>query len=462
MKIKLKEVITDFIVPMRDKPKVFNGNVPWCRIEDIEGKYLYRSLSNQNVTNECIKEMNLRVYPLNTLLFTCSASIGITAITKEPVCTNQTFIGLVPSDKIDTEYLYYYLNKIGVDFKKSASITTIPYLPRRFFEDLVIEIPNNLKIQRQIVKVLSDLDAKIELNNRINRELEAMAKTLYDYWFVQFDFPNEQGKPYKSSGGKMVYNAELKREIPLGWEVKKLGKVLSTKLGGTPSTEIKEYWINGEFHWLNSGEIANFPIITSELKITKKAIENSATYLLPKGTIAISITRHIRPSILAVDSCANQSVIGILESEELKSSYLYPLIKNEIPRYLSLRTGAQQPHINKQTIDKTNIIIPANEILKKYYQASNQYYKKIINNAFQNQRLTELRDWLLPMLMNGQVTVKEAEGKSTEIEKPIIKLSELQDQRFELWLKEQGIAARGDIDKKTLRDIFDAMDDEDK
>lgn len=409
MKIKLKEIISDFIVPMRDKPKVFDGEIPWCRIEDIEGKYLFKSLSNQNVSKKTIEEMNLKVYPLNTLLFTCSASIGITAITKELVCTNQTFIGLVPSEKIDIEYLYYYLNKIGYGLKKSASITTIPYLPRRFFEELVIEIPNNRKKQTKIAKVLSSLDAKIELNNRINRELEAMAKTLYDYWFVQFDFPNEQGKPYKSSGGKMVYNTELKREIPAGWEVKYLGKALTTKLGGTPSTDIKEYWDNGEFNWLSSGEIANFPIITSVLKITKKAIESSSTYLLPKGTIAISITRHIRPSILAIDSCANQSVIGILESEELKSSYLYPLIKNEIPRYLSLRTGAQQPHINKQTIDKTKIIIPDKETLSKYYRVSNQFYEKIINNAFQNQQLSSLRDWLLPMLMNGQVTVKEAE-----------------------------------------------------
>jgi type I restriction enzyme S subunit len=319
------------------------------------------------------------------------------------------------------KYLFYLLKTLGLNDRGSGS--GVPTMNRNHLHPLKVRAHLDISTQQKIASVLSTLDAKIELNNRVNAELEAMAKTLYDYWFVQFEFPFDfaQGKPnvpgvvaersrgYKSSGGKMVYNAELKREIPDGWEVKKIGKVLSTKLGGTPSTEIKEYWINGEFHWLNSGEIANFPIITSELKITKKAIENSSTYLLPKGTIAISITRHIRPSILAIDSCANQSVIGILESKELKSSYLYPLIKNEIPRYLSLRTGAQQPHINKQTIDKTNIIIPNKETLKKYYQVSNHFYERIKNNAFQNQHLSELRDWLLPMLMNGQVTIAEAE-----------------------------------------------------
>lgn len=353
------------------------------------------------------------------VLMSVRAPVGALNYAPCDLCIGRGLASIKAKDG-NNQFVYYALKYNVNNLIKQGSATTFDSVNKDIINDFELIIPEN-KIERNIIaKVLSDLDAKIELNNRINYELEAMAKTLYDYWFVQFDFPNEQGKPYKSSGGNMVYNSELKREIPEGWEVKKIGKVLSTKLGGTPSTEIKEYWIDGEFHWLNSGEIANFPIITSELKITKKAIENSSTYLLPKGTIAISITRHIRPSILAIDSCANQSVIGILESEELKSSYLYPFIKNEIPRYLSLRTGAQQPHINKQTIDKTNIIIPATEILKKYYQASNQYYKKIINNAFQNQQLTELRDWLLPMLMNGQVTVQEAEEKMSLAAEPSV------------------------------------------
>jgi type I restriction enzyme S subunit len=132
---------------------------------------------------------------------------------------------------------------------------------------------------------------------------------------------------------------------------------------------------------------------------------------MPKGTVALSITRHIRPTIFAIDACANQSVVGIYESELLKNSYIYPLLKNEIPRFLTLRTGAQQPHINKQTIDETRLIMPDEKILGKYYKLTNPIYNKIINNAFENQHLTTLRDWLLPMLMNGQVRVGEAGKK---------------------------------------------------
>ena len=262
----------------------------------------------------------------------------------------------------------------------------------------------SIEHQNKIAKVLSDLDSKIELNNKINAELEAMAKLIYDYWFVQFDFPDENGKPYKSSGGKMVYNEELKIEIPEGWEVKRIDEVLNTDLGGTPSTKVKEYW-GEEFPWLNSGEIANFPIIASELKVTEAGIINSATTLMPKGTCVLSITRHLRPSILGVDSCANQSVVGLFESELMKASYIYPYLVNEIPRLMSLRTGAQQPHINKGIVDESLMIVPEETILENYYSFIDSMYEKIINNSFQNKELTELRDWLLPMLMNGQVTV---------------------------------------------------------
>jgi type I restriction enzyme S subunit len=258
--------------------------------------------------------------------------------------------------------------------------------------------------QKRIANVLSPIDAKIELNNRINAELEAMAKTLYDYWFVQFDFPDENGKPYKANGGKMVWNEELKREIPDGWEVKKLKKILETSLGGTPSTKIEEYW-NGNIPWLNSGEVADFPIVKSEANITKTAVDNSAAKLMPSGTVLLSITRHIRPSILAIDASANQSVVGIYESADLRCSYIYPMIQNEVPRFMTLRTGAQQPHINKETVDSTWIIKPSKDVLDKYYRIADPVYKKINNNAFENMELESLRDWLLPMMMNGQVSV---------------------------------------------------------
>lgn len=265
--------------------------------------------------------------------------------------------------------------------------------------------------QQKIAAVLSSLDDKIELNNKINIELEAMAKTLYDYWFVQFDFPNEESKPYKSSGGKMVYNPILKREIPEGWEVEELGKVLKTHLGGTPSTKNEKFW-NGNVPWMNSGEVANFPLISTEQHITEEAIKNSSTRFLRKGSVLLSITRHLRVNILGIDACINQSIAGIEENELFKNSYIYFSVFNDIDRLMNLRTGAQQPHINKEIVDDSPFLIPHVNVLNEFYNVAETIIDRILLNAKQNQELAQLRNWLLPMLMNGQVKVEDTYSSS--------------------------------------------------
>lgn len=308
-------------------------------------------------------------------------------------------------DEYKAKWLYYYLqspeakkyisNYLCGAVQKFLSLGSLREFPIKPYDDS----------KKNLIDFLQTIDGKIELNNLIFSELEAMAKILYDYWFVQFDFPDENGKPYKLSGGKMVWSKELKREIPHGWKVNKLGTVLDTALGGTPSTENKSFWENGTVSWLNSGEVADFPIVSSEAKITEEAIKSSTTEFFSKGTTLLSITRHLRPTILAIDACANQSVVGIKEKGNIKHTYIYPYLKNEIPRYLLLRTGAQQPHINKGIVNDSYIVLPESNVLDDYNTITEPIYKQIINTAFQNQQLINLRDWLLPMLMNGQVKV---------------------------------------------------------
>jgi len=267
--------------------------------------------------------------------------------------------------------------------------------------------------QSKIAAVLSALDAKIECNNRINAELEAMAKTLYDYWFVQFDFPfdfasgkpAQNGKPYKSSGGKMVYNPTLKREIPAGWKDSTIGETFKTHLGGTPSREKKKYWIPGEVNWLSSGENPSTFVVEPNEKISQLGLHNSAAKLLPQGTVILSIVRHIRASILGIEAATNQSVVGVLETDKIKHCYIYPYLVREIPRLMTLRTGAQQPHINKSVLDVSLLVLPDEATLEVYTNLAAPLFLQIKNYHQQNQHLTQLRDWLLPMLMNGQITV---------------------------------------------------------
>lgn len=314
---------------------------------------------------------------------------------------------VVDEDVIDFQYCYYLLisDKItnylcGQNTNTSGSHKRID--PDNFL-NIEIKLPK-MSIQRLIGKTLSALDRKIVLNKQINDNLETMAKQLYDYWFVQFDFPNEEGKPYKSSGGAMVWNENLKREIPQGWVVEKMGKCTNVLLGGTPDTNDNSLWGNG-YNWLNSGEVAEFPILKSEKNITPKGLEKSATVLAPKGSVTLSITRHLRPSILCIDACINQSVVAILENDKVSKEYIYPLLNRDIPRLMSLRTGAQQPHINKETVEAINVVLPPANIMGAYINIAESIYNAIFNNAKEVEELTKQRDELLPLLMNGQASV---------------------------------------------------------
>ena len=312
------------------------------------------------------------------------------------------------SDKLYEDFCYYLISSPSVrkQLGAAAQQTKIRHTSPDKIKDCEVIIPEDVNQQIKITNLLNTIENKITLNNKINTELENMAKTIYDYWFTQFDFPDKDGHPFKTSGGQMVYNETFKREIPAGWEVKRLGDVCEIVLGGTPSTDKDEYW-NGNIPWLNSGEVAEFPIINAEKTVTELGIKDSATELVPAGTVTLSITRHLRPSILTMDACINQSVVGIKENKIFSKYFLYPFISSKINHYMMLRTGAQQPHINKETVDETLVCIPSAEILEKYNNEVSSIYERIILNAKETKKLTMLREYLLPLLMNGQITIKE-------------------------------------------------------
>lgn len=303
----------------------------------------------------------------------------------------------------DPKFIYYFLKTLRLERLDSGSSN--PTLNRNFVHQLDTNKPKP-QVQKDIAAVLSALDAKIDCNNRINAELEAMAKALYDYWFVQFEFPAANGKPYKSSGGKMIYNATLKREIPEGWLYSTIGETFRTCLGGTPSREKEEYWVPGEVNWLSSGENPSTFVLDPNERISNLGLQSSPARLLPKGTVIISIVRHLRASILGIDAATNQSVVGIYESSKFKHCFIYPYLVREIPRLMALRTGAQQPHINKGVLDQSLLVLPDDATLEAYTNVAAPFFLQMESIHQQSKELTQLRDWLLPMLMNGQVSVK--------------------------------------------------------
>lgn len=183
-KVKLKNICIDFIVPMRDKPKEFNGNIPWCRIEDIEGNYFNGTKSNQYVSQETIDKMNLKIIPTGSVICSCSASLGTYAINTCPIITNQTFIGLVCSEKVSNQFLLNLMNTQTRKLKIIAGGTTIPYISREKFEEYNIKIPS-LPEQEKIASFLTLIDKKIEKQKNLLNSSRSIKEDCFQQYLVK-------------------------------------------------------------------------------------------------------------------------------------------------------------------------------------------------------------------------------------------------------------------------------------
>ncbi len=234
-----------------------------------------------------------------------------------------------------------------------------------------------------------------------------MAKTLYDYWFVQFDFPDQNGNPYKSSGGKMVYHPELKREIPEGWGVAKVEDIAQTGSGGTPKSTNVSYYSNGEIPWINSGELEQTVITSTSNFITEEGLNNSSAKLFPSGTILVAMYGATagKVSFLTFEASTNQAICAIMLNDIRMRYYLKNVIEDLYQYLVKLSTGSARDNLSQDMIKNIKVVIPSNDILDRYYDFSNNIIKEITKKQQENEQLTQLRDWLLPMLMNGQVKV---------------------------------------------------------
>ena len=300
---------------------------------------------------------------------------------------------------IRSKWLYYWLKSKEAHayiYERMAG-STQSYLTLDSLRKFPVVYPEDINDMENIVSILSSLDRKIELNNKINADLEEMVQAIFKNWFVDFE-------PFKD--GKFV-NSELGM-IPEGWKVGTLGDFCKCLLGGTPSRSKEEYW-NGEVNWINSGEINKFRILEASEKITELGLAKSATKLLPKKTTVLAITGATlgQVSLLEIDTCANQSVIGVLENTEIPYEYIYPFIKDRIEMLIQHQTGGAQQHINKDNVESLIFLLPAKNVLEGYISLVRPMYKRIESQCFENLYLSLLRDTLLPRLMSGELEVPE-------------------------------------------------------
>jgi type I restriction enzyme S subunit len=409
--VKLKSIsktIGSGITPLRSNPRFWeNGIVYWLKTEQLGEHQIYET--TEKISQFAINETSIKIFPKNTLsiaMYGEGRTRGNVSILKTEMTTNQACCNIVIDDKkADYEYVYYFL-KTQYQNLRSLSSGVRKNLNSNDIKEFEIRLPKDLQTQEKIAKVLSDLDAKIEINNRINSELDAMAKMLYDYWFVQFDFPDANGKPYKTSGGKMVWNAELKREIPEGWGVLDLEKVESNIVTGkTPLTSNPDFY-NGNIPFITIGDVrGNMHIVSTVQKLTLEGANQQINKFIPKG--AICATCIASPGLVGFateDSQTNQQLNSVVCKNFENRYYLYFYLTDYF-KYSSAKTGNTFANMNKGDFSAIKVIKPKKEILFNFSNVLKSSIDKILNKSLENQELDSLRDWLLPMLMNGQVSV---------------------------------------------------------
>ena len=345
------------------------------------------------------------------VIATCG-TLGKTCVIKDSLI-NYEFsrsVGIIKCNrkKLLPEYLHYFFLNPLVQSRIVGNAKG--GVQKHFYigdmKDFEIQIPI-LAEQKKIASVLSALDDKIALNKKMNQKLEAMAKRLYDYWFVQYDFPDKNGHPYKTTGGPMTYNPTLKREIPAGWEVSNICPLMEILPGGTPSKAKPEYW-NGEIPFFGPTDYCGdvFQLSTEE-HITENGLNNCASALYPPKTIFITARGSVGKLIVCGKPMAmNQSCYALKPFDLEKYEYLFYLTKQLIEQLKKKGSGSVFKSINTLDIEQSFLSIAPNEIIDLYCKKVKSIFERIKSNTVEIAKLTALRDKLLPLLMNGQVTIK--------------------------------------------------------
>ncbi|MEK4495505.1 restriction endonuclease subunit S [Ureibacillus sp. FSL W8-0352] len=366
------------------------------------------------------KYKNLKRFTVqpNDLLISCSGTVGKVSIIKndDPIgIISQALLILRPNTtKVLPEFLYYFFSSskgYNSIVSRSSGSVQVNIAKRDVIEEIEIEVPN-LNIQRKIVNILKVLDSKVELNKKINNTLEQIAQSLFKHWFVDFEFPNENGKPYKSSGGKFV-ESELGM-IPEGWDVQPINKLAQVNIGKTPPRKEKEWFSNNpnDVRWISIkdlGESETYILNTSEY-LTSEAIERFNIKRIPNNTVVLSFKLTIgRIAITIGEMLSNEAIAHFLiKNNMLNTPYLYLYLKKFNFDTLG-NTSSIATAINSKIVKSIPIMVPEMKIINEFYNIVEPLFNLIKEITVETQTLENLRDTLLPKLMSGEIRIPEAE-----------------------------------------------------
>lgn len=389
----------------------WNGDISWITPKDLSGysdRFIYKG--ERSITQVGLENSSAKLLPKGTVLFSSRAPIGYVAIAGKDMSTNQGFKSIVCNEKVTYNlFLYYLMKHKKTDIEMIAGGSTFKEVSGKVVKEFKIQIPP-LTEQKAIANILSTLDEKIEINNQINKNIEEMAQAIFKHWFVDFEFPNEEGKPYKSSGGEMV-ESELGL-IPKGWEVGCIGDYVKVKSGfafksawwtekGVPVVKIKSLQ-NGTINFNDVGYV------------DKDKVDKAREFIVNGGDLLIAMTGATigkiglvpkYPYKILVNQRVGKFFLGDLPIEKI--SFLFCLIRQKTiyDEIVSRGDGSAQPNISPSQIESIKIVLPPKEMINQMNNKTQQNFERMIQNLRENMTLSLIRDTLLPKLMSGEIRV---------------------------------------------------------
>ena len=377
-----------------------NGTIPWINSGELASPYIYDTTNF--ISQAGFENSSTEIYPIDTVLVAMyGATAGKASLLKMEACTNQAICAILPNKDYSSTFLKYSIDTLYDHLVGLSSGSARDNLSQAELKKLKLIMPPTKNEQNKLVSILASIDRKIELNRAINQNLEAMAKQLYDYWFVQFDFPNEEGKPYKSSGGAMVWNEKLKREIPQGWNILPLFDAISVQYGFPFATE--------QF----TDEITNIPIVRIRdiLEGTTSAYSFENTdekYCLNEGDVLVGMDGNFHMNFWHNNiAYLNQRCVRMrpYRDSSISSIQIYYNIQPYIKAKEQNAKGSTVGHLSDKDLKGLYLIKPAISLSFNPRKVFDELLALIIENKQQILSLTKQRDELLPLLMNGQVSV---------------------------------------------------------
>lgn len=410
---KISEIITGPFGSQLHQSDYVEQGIPVVMPQDIDNRKVNYASINY-VSNEDAIRLERYKTIINDILYARRGDVEKHAFIKEKdngvLCGTGCLRVRITTSEVEPEFISFFLNREETRkwLVTHAVGTNMPNLNTDILSDVPIAYPL-LEEQRRIVQVLNILDEKIALNSAVNDNLEQQLMLLYDYWFTQFDFPDNDGNPYQTSGGKMVWNDTLKRNIPENWKVQ---SVISNCLSSIikPGVEIfntKTYLATADVKGtsISTGTIVDYD--GRESRANMQPSINSVWFAKMKNSIKhLYLNKEMQPiissSILSTGFCG-------LQCNEISFEYIASYVSNayfEIHKDM-LAHGATQEAVNNDDLAGVHIIIPEDTVLRAYHETTQAIYAQISKNVCENQELVKLRDWLLPMLMNGQATISD-------------------------------------------------------